>query len=107
MTGGEKGIHKNAAGEHEGDGRVECERNALITLQKVIFMSKEDARYVCIDRGRRCAVVILSRGISARLNISSGKGNYVILRSSKQLPVTAYSKQLCFCLKIYIDIKII
>lgn len=79
MTGGKgRGIHKNAAGEREGDVRVECERNALIALQKVIFMSKEDARCVCIDRGRRCTVVILSRGISVRLSISSGKGNYVI-----------------------------
>lgn len=40
------GIHKNAAGDREGDVCVECERNALIALQKVIFISKEDAHCV-------------------------------------------------------------
>jgi len=45
----------------EGDARMEREHNTLITLQKVIFMSGEDAR---IDRGGRERTIVISTSMS-------------------------------------------
>jgi len=62
MTQRERERERERREWREGDARMEREHNTLITLQKVIFMSGEDARR--IDRGGRERTIVISTSMS-------------------------------------------